>query len=57
MSIGNPARLLKLADREFHQLSRKAAVPVPTRKFRLVSLNPEKFLSRLGSEDEEQQCA
>ncbi|HEX5419638.1 MAG TPA: hypothetical protein VFY39_06540, partial [Gammaproteobacteria bacterium] len=40
---GNPARLLKLADREFTQLTGKPAVPVPSRKFKPVKLNAARF--------------
>jgi hypothetical protein len=39
----NPSRLLKLADREFHQLTGKAVAPVPSRKFKPVKLNPARF--------------
>lgn len=43
MSPGNPSRLLKLADREFHQLTGKPAVPVPSRKFKPMKLNAARF--------------
>lgn len=43
MPPGNPARLLKLADREYHQLTGKRAVPVPSRKFKPMKLNATKF--------------
>jgi division protein CdvB (Snf7/Vps24/ESCRT-III family) len=44
MPTGNPAHLLKLADREFRQLSeeRPAASP-PSRKFRPMKLNVNKL--------------
>lgn len=43
MPTGNPVRLLKLADREFLQLTGKPAVPMPTRKFRPMNINPARF--------------
>ena len=43
MSPGNPARLLKLADREYVQLTGKPVAPVPRRKFKPVKLNPARF--------------
>lgn len=43
MSPGNPARLLKLADREFTQLTGKPATPVPSRKFKPMRLNAARF--------------
>lgn len=43
MSPGNPSRLLKLADREFRQLTGKPVAPVPSRKFKPVKLNAAKF--------------
>jgi hypothetical protein len=39
----NPSRLLKLADREFRQLTGKPPAPVPSRKFKPVRLNAAKF--------------
>jgi hypothetical protein len=38
MSPGKPARLLKLADREFRQLTGKPVTPEPTRKFRPIKI-------------------
>ena len=43
MSPANSVRLLKLADREFHQLTGKPATPVPRRKFKPVKLNAARF--------------
>jgi hypothetical protein len=43
MSPGNPARLLKLADREFAQLTGKPAAPVPSRRFKPMRLNAARF--------------
>lgn len=43
MSPGNPARLLKLADREFTELTGKPATPVPSRKFRPMKVNASRF--------------
>lgn len=43
MPPGNSARLFKLADREFHQLTGKRPIPVPSRRFKPVKLNPAKF--------------
>jgi len=40
---GNPAQLLKLADREFRQLSEARPKAVPTRKFKPVRLNAARF--------------
>jgi hypothetical protein len=45
MSPGNPARLLKLADREFRQLTGKPVTPEPSRKFKPICIN----LARLDS--------
>jgi len=42
-SPGNPARLLKLSEREFTQLTGKPATPVPSRKFKPMRLNPARF--------------
>jgi len=39
MAPGNPVRLLKLADREFRQLTGIRAAPAPTRKFKPIRLN------------------
>ena len=44
MPPGNPARLLKLADREFRQLTEdRAAAPPTPRKFKAVRLNTARF--------------
>ena len=43
MSPGNPARLLKLADREYSQLTGKPVASVPSRRFKAVRLNPARF--------------
>jgi hypothetical protein len=43
MSPGNPARLLKLADRAYQQLTGKPAIPAPTRKFKPMKLNAARF--------------
>ena len=43
MSPGNPSRLLKLADREFRQLTGKPVAPVPSRKFKPMRLNAARF--------------
>lgn len=39
MPPGNPTRLLKLADREFRQLTGKPATPEPNRKFKPIRIN------------------
>ena len=44
MPPGNPTRLLKLADREFRQLTEdRAAAPPAARRFRPVRLNAARF--------------
>jgi len=43
MPPGNPARLLKLADREFRQLTEAGPAPPPTRKFKSIRLNAMRF--------------
>ena len=43
MSPGNPARLLKLADREFSNLTGKPVAPIPSRKFKPMKLNAARF--------------
>lgn len=43
MSPGNPARLLKLADREFSHLTGKPATPVPSKRFKAMKLNAARF--------------
>jgi hypothetical protein len=44
MPPGNPARLLKLADREFRQLTEdRATAPPAPRKFKAVRLNATRF--------------
>lgn len=44
MPLGNPTRLLKLADREFRQLTEdRSATPPAPRKFRPVRLNVARF--------------
>jgi hypothetical protein len=43
MPPGNPSRLLKLADREYVQLTGKPTTPVPSRKFKPVKLNVARF--------------
>ena len=42
MSPGNPARLLKLADREFRQLTEQPTIP-SARKFKPIRLNVARF--------------
>ena len=42
MAAGNPARLLKLADREFRQLTEQPVVPT-ARKFKPLRLNVARF--------------
>ena len=46
MPTGNPSRLLKLADREFRQLTERASAPAPTRKFKPIRLNAARFDER-----------
>ena len=43
MPPGNPVRLLKLADREFRQLTGKPAAPQPARKFKPLKLDVARF--------------
>ncbi|HTC44014.1 MAG TPA: hypothetical protein VK696_03100, partial [Steroidobacteraceae bacterium] len=43
MPPGNPVRFLKLADREFQQLTGKPAVPEPNRRFKALKINPARF--------------
>lgn len=43
MPPGNPARLLKLADREFRQLTEDPAPQPSTRKFKPIKLNAARF--------------
>jgi|SRR6185437_15686884 len=44
MPPGNPARLFKLADREFRQLTEDRQPPQPsTRKFKPIKLNASRF--------------
>jgi hypothetical protein len=43
MPPGNPARLLKLADREFQHLTGKPAALEPPRKFKAIKLNASRF--------------
>ena len=43
MSPINASRLLKLADREYQQLTGKPAAPEPRRKFKARKLNPARF--------------
>ena len=43
MPAGNPARLLKLAEREFTSLTGKPARQQPGRKFRPIKLNAARF--------------
>ena len=43
MPPGNPARLLKLADREFRQLTETRPAAPPTRKFKPIRLNAARF--------------
>ena len=43
MPPGNPARLLKLADREFRQLTETRTTLSPTRKFKPIRLNAARF--------------
>lgn len=43
MPTGNPARLLKLADRQFQHLTGKPPAAPPNRKFKAIRLNPGKF--------------
>ena len=39
MPLGNPTRLLKLANREFQQLTDARRTPLPSRKFKPIRLN------------------
>ena len=43
MPPGNPARLLKLADREFRQLTEERPTPTPARRFKPIKLNATRF--------------
>ncbi len=43
MPPGNPARLLKLADREFRQLTEERPTPKPARRFKPIKLNAARF--------------
>ena len=43
MSRLHSTRLLKLADQEFRHLTGKPAVPEPSRRFKPVKINPEKY--------------
>lgn len=43
MSPGNPARLLKLADREFRQLTETRPASPPSRRFKPIRLNAARF--------------
>jgi hypothetical protein len=43
MTASNRPRLPTLADREFHELIGKPAVPDPSRKFKAININPSKF--------------
>jgi hypothetical protein len=44
MPPGNPARLFKLADREFRQLTEEQKTPPPAnRKFKPIKLNAARF--------------
>lgn len=43
MSRLHSTRLLKLADREFRELTGKPAVPEASRRFRPVKIHPEKY--------------
>jgi hypothetical protein len=53
LSPGNPARLLKLADRDFRQLTGKPVTPEPTRKCKPICIN----LARLGGGWEKKSAA
>ena len=43
MPSGNPTRLLKLADREFRQLTEERPRPKPARRFKPIKLNAARF--------------
>jgi hypothetical protein len=43
MPSGNPTHLLKLADREFRQLTQERPTPLPSKKFKPTKLNAARF--------------